>query len=367
MARTLALIALLLVAAGCGGGHKARPAQPSGAPGAPARVGSGPSDFAGVYADDVFFGDASYKRAAAAQLRAAGVGIVRQPFAWSDFEKSPAPYDAFVGALARQGIHVLPMVLGPQPGGAPAGQGAMEPPGSVAAYARYAVALVRRYGPKGSFWRSNPGIPRVPIRSWQIWNEPNIPAFWGGKPDPGAYARLLAAAAPAIRKADPGAEIVAAGLPFSHLGPPAPAFLHAVYAAGAKGTFDTVAVHAYARTPAAVISRARSVRRVIAAHGDDAKLWITEFGWGTGGKPGPLTVTPPRQASYLSETLTLIGKDRAALGLRGAVVFQWRDPKPYPGRREIWPFYAGLLDVDGKPKPGLAAFMKAAKGLAATG
>jgi exo-beta-1,3-glucanase (GH17 family) len=86
-------------------------------------------------------------------------------------------------------------------------------------------------------------------------------------------------------------------------------------------------------------------------------VWVTEVGWGTGGKPGPLTVTPGEQAAYVQETLTRLH----ALGVRGVVVFQWRDPKPFPGRREIWPYYAGLNDASGKPKPSLAAFSAAAK------
>ena len=352
MARTLALAALVVVVAGCGGGHKAAPLSPAKGVA---------SDFTGVYADDVFFGDAAYKRAAAARIRAAGAGIVRQPFAWADFEKSPAPYDAFVAALAREGIHVLPMVLGPQPGAAPAGQGAMEPPRSDDDYARYAVALVERYGPDGSFWHEHPDVPKVPIRSWQIWNEPNIPAFWGGKPDAAAYTRLLLTASAAIRKADPEADVVAAGLPFSKLGPPAPQFLDAMYAAGAKGAFDSVAVHAYAPTPDAVMARAQSVRRVMTAHDDNAKLWITEFGWGTGGKPGPLTVTDAQHATYIATTLRDVRAQKEALNLRGAIVFQWRDPKPFTDRRDIWPYYAGLLDVDGRPKPALAAFAAAAR------
>jgi hypothetical protein len=360
VARTLATVFLLVLLAGCGGGSAPppRPQQPVPRPGA--------ADFIGIYSDDVFFGDAAYRRATLTQEHAAGVQVIRQPLAWADFERDPANFDDFVGLAAGAGVRVLPILLGPEPG-APAAQGGMAPPSSDAKFAAWAASVVGRYGPSGSFWRARPSLRKLPVTAWQVWNEPNIPAFWAPRPDPAAYAQLLRTTAAAIRKRDQHAEVVTAGLPTSHLGMSGPRFLEAVYAAGAKGSFDTVAVHPYAPTPDAVLARVRSMRRVIVRHKDDAKLWITEFGWGTGGKPGPLTVTPPRQASYLSETLALIGKDRAALGLRGAVVFQWRDPKPYPGRREIWPFYAGLLDVDGKPKPGLAAFTKAAKSLAATG
>ena len=353
MARTLAVIALSLVVGGCGGepGGKATPQAP---------VPSRAAEFVGIYADDVYFGDPAYKRDALARQRAAGIGLIRQPFAWNEFASDRTRYDEFVGAAARAGIRVLPVILGPEPGAA-AGGGGMAPPRDPAAFGRYAAALVGRYGAAGSFWAAHRNVPKLPIRSWQVWNEPNIRAFWATGPDPAAYVTLLETASKAIRKADPAAEVVTAGLPSSHMGIPAPEFLDGIYAAGGKGAFDTVAVHSYAPTPAAVLDRAKSIAAVIGKHGDDAKLWITEVGWGTGGKPGPLTVSRSRQAEHLARTLRGLQSQRDALKLRGVVVFQWRDPKPYTGRREIWPFYAGLLDDHGTPKPALAAVAKAAQ------
>ncbi|MFL5896212.1 MAG: hypothetical protein ACJ76Z_14015 [Thermoleophilaceae bacterium] len=352
------LAAALIAGAGCGG-HGQAPHPRKAAPPPTEAPAAGASDFIGVYSDDVFFGDDAYKRATLTRERRAGIGLIRQPFAWDQFAKSPAPFDAFVGAAARAGIHVLPEILGPRPG-APKATGGMAPPTDLSAYAAYATALVRRYGPDGSFWRAHPDIPRVPIRSWQIWNEPNIRAFWASGPDPAAYAQLLETASAAIRKADPNAEVVAAGLPTSRLGAAAADFLEGIYRAGAKGSFDTAAVHAYAPAPAEVVARTRALHDVIARNGDDARLWVTEFGWGTGGDPGPLTVDPQQQAGYIADTIRRLKADRDALRLRGLIVFQWRDPKPFPGRRALWPYYAGLLDADGNPKPSLAAFERAA-------
>jgi hypothetical protein len=329
----------------------------SGKPAAPAAAAS--SDFVGIYADDVFYGDAAYKRDALARQAQAGIGLIRQPFAWADFEKSPAPFDEFVAAAAQHGIRVLPTLLGPEPDAPQSGPG-IAPPRDPAAFARYATALVQRYGPHGTLWSSRPDLRRLPITSWQIWNEPNIPAFWSTGPDAAAYERLLATTAAAIRKADRGAEIVTAGLPTSHLGIPAARFLEGIYTAGGKGSFATVAIHAYAHTPAEVLGRVEEARRVIARNGDDAKLWVTEVGWGTGGKPGMLTVSKDQQAQNLAQTVGELSARRGALGLRGVVVFQWHDPKPFPGRRPIWPYFAGLIADDGSPKPSLAAFEKAA-------
>ncbi|HEX6714016.1 MAG TPA: glycosyl hydrolase [Thermoleophilaceae bacterium] len=331
MRRIVPALLLLVLVAGCGGSGRSSAPQPP----APERT----SDFVGIYADDVFFGDAGYRREALARQHDAGIELIRQPFGWTDFVRAPQRFDDFVGAAADAGIRVLPVLIGSK------GEGGMKPPDDPARFAGWAALLVQRYGPAGSFW--NGRAKKLPITSWQIWNEPNIKAWWAPAPDPAAYAGLLRRTGAAIHKVDPKAEIVAAGLPTSHLGMPAPEFLADVLKAGAS--FDTAAVHPYASTPDGVVNHVEAIKRVV---GDKAKVWVTEVGWGTGGNPGPLTVPAARQADYLRQTVTKL----RALGVRGVVVFQWRDPKPFPGRRPIWPYYAGLLDVDGKPKPSLAAF-----------
>jgi len=51
----------------------------------------------------------------------------------------------------------------------------------------------------------------------------------------------------------------------------------------------------------------------------------------------------------------------AVLSAAGAVArADLRDPEPFPGRRPIWPYFAGLLEVDGSEKPALSAFERAA-------
>jgi polysaccharide biosynthesis protein PslG len=342
--RTVLALLLLSLIAGCGtSGESTAPRREK-----PARS----SDFVGIYADDVYYGNASYRRKAFAEQHDAGVELIRQPFAWADWAKDPARFDDFVGAAAQAGIHVLPVLVGPDLGTDT--KGGMRPPAQPERFAGWAALMVQRYGPKGSFWTEHPDTPKLPLTSWQVWNEPNITAWWAPKPDAAAYSDLLNQTGTAIHKVDPDAEIVAAGLPTSHLGVPAPEFLADVLEAGAS--FDTAAVHPYAATPDAVVKRVRAIQQVV---GGKAKVWVTEVGWGTGGKPGPLTVSPERQADYVKRTLT----DLHELGVRGTVIFQWRDPKPFPGRREIWPYYAGLHTDDGTAKPSLEAFTQAAKSL----
>ena len=155
----ICIAAMAVVAAGCGGATHKRPTAPV------PRAG----DFIGIYADDVFYGGPAYRHATLTQLRRAGIGLIRQPFAWNQFAADHGRYDDFVGAAAQEGIRVLPVVLGPQPG-APQATGGMAPPTDPAGFARYAAALAGRYGPRGSYWRNHPELPKLPITSWQIWN-----------------------------------------------------------------------------------------------------------------------------------------------------------------------------------------------------
>ena len=72
-------------------------------------------------------------------------------------------------------------------------------------------AAVARYGPNGSFWTENPGVPKRPIRTWQIWNEPNF-KYFVAKPNPAEYGKLVKLSYTALKAADPGAKMILAGL-----------------------------------------------------------------------------------------------------------------------------------------------------------
>ena len=76
---------------------------------------------------------------------------------------------------------------------------------------------MRRYGPNGTLWAERPDVPKLPIRSWQIWNEPNLRLYWCGKPNAKQYVAMLRTVGTAIKQVDRGAHIVTAGLPDSKL------------------------------------------------------------------------------------------------------------------------------------------------------
>src|SRR4051794_21747807 len=164
-------------------------AQPRGAGRAPVPGGTGPAprDFLGTVSEDAFGGSAAYRDRALAEQARAGVGIVRQRVDWAEIERRRGVYDlrrldAFVAALARHRIELLPVLIDAPPFRSTrpargARENAFYPPRDPAALGKFAAVLVRRYGPNGSLWRSRPQLPRVPVRSWQGGDGATNPGF----------------------------------------------------------------------------------------------------------------------------------------------------------------------------------------------
>src|SRR5437763_4646321 len=92
-----------------------------------------------------------------------------------------APLDPIIAGAAARGLSLLPVVeYTPSWAALRPGAGA-SPPREPAAYGRFLTALLGRYGPIGSFWASHRSLPRLPIRMWQMWNEPHFPTYWSAR------------------------------------------------------------------------------------------------------------------------------------------------------------------------------------------
>ena len=144
------------------------------------------------------------------------------------------------------------------------------------------------------------------VKTYEIWNEPNLPAFWKPRPEPARYAALVKAAYAQMKAADTSITVLAGA--FSPAGgyhdadcngqPDSSAqatvnpidFLEIMYANGAKGSFDGLSHHPYtggagpAGTHACnawyqMFGTSPSLRSLMVANGDGAKkIWGTEFG-----------------------------------------------------------------------------------------
>lgn len=229
-------------------------------------------------------------------------------------------------------------------------------------YARYLGALVDRYGPKGSFWAENPDLPRLPIRRWQVWNEPNITDFWSSEPFADTYVELLRAAHDAIKAADPGAMVVLAGLANDSWDA-----LDAIYQVqGSEPLFDAVAIHPYTAQAKGVVTILKLARAVMNRYGDARKpLLVTELGWpsslGKVRETYGLATTPQGQAQRLAAAIALVAAARTRLRIAGLDVYTWLGQESgtsafsYSG---LFSFVAATGSI--RAKPAYAAFRKAA-------
>jgi hypothetical protein len=301
-----------------------------------------------------------------------------QPYAsWSDvpanqrsnFVTGPAgrpisysATDTIVANAGRRRLTIMPIVLYAPLWDRKVSRGSTVPtPKNVTPYAQYAAALVRRYGPRGSFWAANPSIPKVPIRQWQIWNEPNILYFWP-QPFGAGYVRLLRAAHNAIKRADPHAQIVLAALTNYAWNS-----IQQIYSVrGGRKLFDVVSVDGYTRDPARDILYLQIMRRALDHYKDRHKpIVATEFGWpsAVGRTPthGDFNTTVNKQATYTARFLHLASQQRVKLGLSAVYYYDWINNE-YRGAPVF--NFSGLQNYDNQggvhAKPSLAAFGQAA-------
>ena len=91
--------------------------------------------------------------------------------------------DKVVGDLAVRGIRPVPFVYGSPAWVAQSPAAAAWKHKEGERWRRFLTRLVERYGPGGAYWEGkyepdHPGARAVPITAWQIWNEPNLRAFF---------------------------------------------------------------------------------------------------------------------------------------------------------------------------------------------
>ena len=304
-------------------------------------------------------------------MGAARVGIYRINFLWAGVEPTPGQriwveYDQIAAKAAHAGVRMLPVLCSSPPWAAKVVQ---YPPSraTTGAWLAFVHDAIARYGRGGSFWRAHPDVPYRPVTSWQVWNEPNFPAYWFKHPNARQYARFLKTTARTIRSTDRRARVVLAGLPQSSHGVPIARFLSAIYRVrGARNAFDVVAIHPYARGPrgvAALVARTRRIMRRF--HDRRTPLWITEMGWSTHSPKRLAYATTARgQASRLRRTFRLLIRRRHRYHLGLIAWFSLRDRDLFAGEKDWWAPFTGLFSAAGTPKPAWRAFVRVTGGRA---
>jgi hypothetical protein len=289
------------------------------------------------------------------------VGTLRYVFGWStimpteDFaDPDWHEVDYVVYHAAREGMAVLPAIFG-TPEWLSEREGCQQacsitPPQTAEGLLLWQglfAALAHRYGPGGVFWDHHPELPRFPIRTWQVWNEPNSPMFYAPQPDVFSYARLVVNATTGLRSQDPHARVVLGGM-FGTPDAPVPGsqsawdFLQGLYAVGLDPWFEGVAIHPYGGKMARVRKQISRMREVIRSYGTHpAGLWITEIGWTSGGDTS-LNRGPRGQAERLEQSFRYLTRNRRQLNLKLIAWFAWRDVARDQARCG-WCSWAGLF------------------------
>ena len=182
-----------------------------------------------------------------------GVESIRTVFSWAAAQPvagQPPSFtstDQVVALAAAHRVSILPVVIYTPVWARDHPESYSSGPKLQSDYSAYLTALIGRYGPKGTFWGEHPELPKVPIRTWQIWNEPHFEDYWhteGGERWPDHYTLLLKDAYRAIKQADPGATVVntaLASFPWR--------YLKQIYKSGGAKYMDVVADQPVHRLP----------------------------------------------------------------------------------------------------------------------
>lgn len=154
------------------------------------------------------------------------------------------------------------------------------------------------------------------MKYWEIWNEQDG-GFWKPAPDASQYVPLLKIAYEEIKNINPNLKVVLGGLCSWNAD-----YLKDVYAAGAKGYFDVVAVHPYNYGPDVnrmMKRKHKEFMNIMANNGDSGlPIWITECGW-TSYSSELMEQKPLFMLDAISFALKEIGKEVANVKIGVAV------------------------------------------------
>lgn len=311
-----------------------------------------------------------------ADAEAAGVAWWRTFLFWDEIEpvRTEPPtydfsaYDVLFSNARGLGLEIVAEIQG-NPRWAAAMPGG--PVDDLEALAEFMAAAVERYD--GDGLRDAPGRPI--IRHWEMYNEPDNRSaslasqgrgwgFWG---DQGAaYARMLQRVTPVIKLADPHAVVVFGGVAWENVSseenPFDMGFTDDVLGAGGGRFFDVFNFHYYPPFAAAwarpglvdVAGKVAAARELLAAHGEEKPIFVTEAGTWSGAEPPYPPATPRDQARYVPQLYA-----RAMAADVGLVVwFQYDDVRGVNDPER------GLVDFDLQPKPSRRAYLEVSRRLA---
>lgn len=227
---------------------------------------------------------------------------VKQTFAWETIEGAgKGVYDWSIAdrVVAQAQSHNLKLLARVSSDPELTNFWAGAPPANGDNFAEFLFALASRYN-------CAPGAQGC-IQAYQIWNEPNLAREWGGNPpNPAQYAEFLRKAYAAVKRGNPNAIVINAGMAptgdNSAIAMPDDVFYEGMYQAmggNSNGYFDMLGVHGagFAAPPELDPAEAAAnpkyggyrffafrhvedIRAIMERYGDSGKkIVLLEFGW----------------------------------------------------------------------------------------
>ncbi len=325
------------------------------------------TDAAGFYfmptgvGDDYFDGTSSRARVRRhlKVARETGARYLRCAFSWDATEKSHGHYDwkfwdMLVSEAEKAGIELIPYVAyTPQWAAAKSEEFWKQPPRDPRLYADFMYEPASRY--------------RGRVRSWELWNEPDLTEYWQGSIE--QFAEMVKLAADAVRRADPAAVLVLAGVSWG----PSAFFRELIETYHLDRYVDVVATHGYPeswhpqRSEQIYGEWLPEMAGIIKDSGAGVDFWANEMGY-------PDYRYAPAQATRWTNTRVYFRYEHTrefaatelfkgyvmALASGDVSLMSWYRIDDFPASEtRLGPdgvhYHLGLVDTRGRPKPAFFA------------
>ena len=351
---------------------------------APARADV-PNDFYGINGQWVFQSPPDTWAAQFSSMAAGGLTIVRTDARWSVAEPDPpsasgqhtydwSTYDTIVGTLAKYGLRWMPTLDYPPPWAQedptertqedPNGLGSEMKQEDQPDFVAFAAAMVRRYGPGGSFWAAHPELPAMPVHTWEIWNSPNVTYYWNPQTDaPERFADLYLATRTAMKAVTHKVVVMAGALDL--VNPPIASdevkFIKRMFAhrPEVRTQVDLWGLHPYQETIYWTFRRLAKWRQALdLLNGRHMPIAIDEVGYTT------TKVSEQMRGDELVELAQEL--PRSGCDVMDFLPYSWESAELDPNNPEDW---FGIWNHDGTPKPSGQRFVDAVlqmRGLSST-
>ncbi len=235
-------------------------------------------------------------------------------------------------------------------------------------YAQFVQAIVERYDGDGV--DDAPGSPVVHL--WEFYNEPDFYTAddmrYGWGPSGAQYAQMLKTVYPAVKAANPQAQVVFGGVAYEWFsdegGLFSRSFLDDAFAAGAGDYFDVMNIHCYpfpnncmrwARgNSSGLVEKIQAVRDKMAQYGFSKPIILTETGWHSSSNHDGFASNDDIQGRRLVQLLT------QALAYDMKVIIWWtlKNPQSPDPAAPGYPYDSGLVTYDPTPekKPAFTVY-----------